>query len=154
MRSHPKPGRSKMPLVALVLEMLRTTFPDFALEGEPWVRAAEDGAAAAAPGGGSERGHPEPQVRRHERRQTSRKSRPRQARGAPQRALDPVLERCYASLGVSPGARIEVVRSAWRRLVRQYHPDLYAEQPDQQQRNDEKVKELNLAYEELKRRLR
>jgi len=65
-----------------------------------------------------------------------------------------MLESCYARLGVSPGAKIEVVRSAWRRLVRQYHPDLYAGQPGQQRRNDEKIKELNLAYEELKRRLR
>jgi DnaJ-domain-containing protein 1 len=150
MRSHRKPGHGNMPLVALVLEMLRTAFPGFEVEEGAWERETDDGAPV---GGRTGPGRPEPQERRRDQRQTSRQSRPRPDRGAPPRALDPALERCYTSLGVAPGAKMEVVRSAWRRLVREHHPDLHAGHPELQRRGSERVKEINGAYEEIKRRL-
>jgi hypothetical protein len=66
-------------------------------------------------------------------------------------ALDPALRRCYQELGVQVGARLDVVRSAWRRLVREHHPDRHAGDPERQRRGTERLKEINRSYDRLKR---
>jgi len=118
-----------MPLVACVLEMLRTAFPAFEIDLEDLSAARE----------------PEPERREPETHARRRRTEPMEA--------DPVLRGSYAHLGVPPGADLEAVRSAWRRLVREHHPDLHAGHPDLQRRGSERVKEINGAYEEIKRRL-
>jgi curved DNA-binding protein CbpA len=51
------------------------------------------------------------------------------------------------------GVDLAAVCSAWRRLVRQHHPDLYGAEAEQEQRSTERVKAINNAYEQLKERL-
>jgi curved DNA-binding protein CbpA len=51
----------------------------------------------------------------------------------------------YQILGVSPDATLEEIRQAYRRLARQYHPDLHAGD----KASEEKFKEISLAYETL-----
>jgi DnaJ-domain-containing protein 1 len=61
---------------------------------------------------------------------------------------------CYQILGISPTASIEEIKSKYRRLVQQYHPDRVADMGIEL-RNvaSEKMKELNTAYEQaLKQR--
>lgn len=59
----------------------------------------------------------------------------------------------YEVLEVSPGATTEEVRAAYRRKVQQYHPDKVAELgPEIREVAERRMKEINAAYEELKRR--
>lgn len=57
----------------------------------------------------------------------------------------------YQTLGVSENASDEEVKKAYRELARKYHPDNYHDNPlaDLAQ---EKMKEINAAYEEINRR--
>lgn len=57
----------------------------------------------------------------------------------------------YQTLGVSENASDEEVKKAYRDLARKYHPDHYHDNPlaDLAQ---EKMKEINAAYEEINRR--
>lgn len=57
----------------------------------------------------------------------------------------------YAALELAPGASLEQVKTAWRRLVRDYHPDKVQHLARGfQDYANEKVKSLNAAYDELK----
>jgi len=66
---------------------------------------------------------------------------------------DPVLARYYANLEVPYGADLKTVHEAWKRLLRKFHPDLHSADPERQQIGTELVKQLNHAYEELRKRL-
>ncbi|MSQ22863.1 MAG: J domain-containing protein [Dehalococcoidia bacterium] len=55
-------------------------------------------------------------------------------------------------LGVRPGASQEEIASAYRLLVRQYHPDKVADLgPELRELAEQRMKEINAAYESLKR---
>jgi hypothetical protein len=54
----------------------------------------------------------------------------------------------YKLLGVAPTATDEEVKQAYRALVRKYHPDKYAG-TDLADMANEKMKEINAAYEEI-----
>jgi DnaJ-like protein len=85
----------------------------------------------------------------------SRRPRPRPASGAaPASAIEPALRRCYVDLGVQVGAGLDVVRSAWRQLVREHHPDRHGGDPERQRRGTERLQEINRSYDRLKRWLR
>lgn len=84
------------------------------------------------------------------RRRQTRHTRPSPG-AAPSPAIDPALRRCYLELEVQVGSRLEVVRSAWRRLVREHHPDRHAGDPERQRRGTERLKEINRSYGRLKR---
>lgn len=68
-------------------------------------------------------------------------------------AVDPELARFYANLEVPYGSDLETVTKSWKRLLRQYHPDMHSDDPEKQQIANQLVQELNRSYEELKKRL-
>lgn len=55
----------------------------------------------------------------------------------------------YKILGVSPDASDEDIKKAYRALARKYHPDKYRDS-DLADLAEEKMKEVNAAYEEIK----
>lgn len=58
----------------------------------------------------------------------------------------------YATLGVSPSATDDEVKAAYRSLALKYHPDRYAGKSDaERQAAEEKFKEINAAYEAIKK---
>ncbi len=54
----------------------------------------------------------------------------------------------YKVLGVNDGATNEEIRAAYLSLVKKYHPDKYTD-PDMKQLANEKLKEINEAYDQL-----
>ena len=60
---------------------------------------------------------------------------------------------CYRVLDLTPSASAEEVKAAWRDLVKVWHPDRFASEPRLQLRCQEKIKQINHAYETLKVRL-
>lgn len=52
----------------------------------------------------------------------------------------------YDVLGLPPGASTAEIKHAYRRLVRQWHPDRFAHDPRSQRVAEEKLKEINEAY--------
>lgn len=56
------------------------------------------------------------------------------------------LADCYRTLGLRTGAPYDDIRAAYRRLARQYHPDV---NPDQQQQAKEKFIQITEAYRQL-----
>jgi DnaJ-domain-containing protein 1 len=118
-----------MTLVETVLEMLCAYFPGFEID-EEWARPK----------------HREPQQQRE----------PAEARAAPRTPEpenDPVLARCYAELGVPYAADFSQVRRAWRRLMREHHPDVQGKDPERQRASTELAQRLNDAFGEIRRRL-
>ena len=68
---------------------------------------------------------------------------------APPEPAPPALE----ALGLSWGASPAEVTAAYRRLARTYHPDTVANEPEAVRAfAEERMKEINAAYSELKRR--
>ncbi len=63
------------------------------------------------------------------------------------------LARCYAALEVPYGSDLPTVREAYKRLVKKYHPDRFATDPDKMAVATKLVRELNDAYERLRRHL-
>ena len=58
----------------------------------------------------------------------------------------------YKVLGVNEGATNEEIRAAYLSLVKKYHPDKYTD-PDMKQLANEKLKEINEAYDQLTKNL-
>lgn len=54
----------------------------------------------------------------------------------------------YEVLGIKPGASQEEIKSAYRKLVKQYHPDQYRDNP-LQELAEKKIAEVNEAYQML-----
>lgn len=55
----------------------------------------------------------------------------------------------YKVLGVDPSASDEEIKKAYRDLARKYHPDRYTSNPDMAELANEKMKEINTAYDEI-----
>lgn len=55
----------------------------------------------------------------------------------------------YEVLGIKPGASQDEIKSAYRKLVKQYHPDQYVDNP-LKDLAEKKLAEVNQAYEMLK----
>ena len=92
------------------------------------------------------------------RRLTSASSRWREAREAFEQGLrrgysKSRLEELYGRLELPIDADLEQVEQAWKRLVRLYHPDRFANDPDRLERATRVVAALNDARAELKRYL-
>jgi Protein of unknown function (DUF4236)/DnaJ domain len=59
----------------------------------------------------------------------------------------------YEVLQVAPGSTIEQIAAAYRKLAQMYHPDKVANLgPELRELAEQKMKEINAAYEELKKR--
>ena len=59
------------------------------------------------------------------------------------------VDRCLALLELDHCSSVEEARRAYRDLVRVWHPDRFSGDPRLRDRAEEKVKQLNLAYETL-----
>ena len=57
----------------------------------------------------------------------------------------------YQVLGVSPDATDEEVKNAYRTLARKYHPDNYGDDNPLKELANEKMQEVNSAYDEIQR---
>src|SRR5438876_11561879 len=55
----------------------------------------------------------------------------------------------YRMLELAPGASPEVVKQAYRELVKIWHPDRFPNDPKFQKRANEKTKEINEAYKKI-----
>jgi len=56
---------------------------------------------------------------------------------------------CFRILDLEPGASFEDVKRSYRELVRVWHPDRFRSDPKLQAKAEEKLKQINLAYERL-----
>jgi hypothetical protein len=59
------------------------------------------------------------------------------------------LDRYYELLGVAPGTRGHELKEAYRDLAKVWHPDRFSQDARLQQKAQEKLKEINKAYERL-----
>lgn len=57
----------------------------------------------------------------------------------------------YSVLGVSEKASDEEIKTAYRTLARKYHPDNYTDDNPLKDLADEKMKEINAAYDEIQK---
>lgn len=55
----------------------------------------------------------------------------------------------YSILDLKPGASLADVKQAYRQLVKTWHPDRFAH-PQEKQEAEEKIKQINAAYNQLK----
>ena len=59
------------------------------------------------------------------------------------------LDRAYDVLGVKPGVSDRELKAAHRDLAKVWHPDRFGSDPRLQEKAEEKLKEINEAYEQL-----
>jgi DnaJ-domain-containing protein 1 len=76
-----------------------------------------------------------------------------QARAGGQPGARPTPEaervRWYRTLELEPGADLPTVRKAYRRLLKQYHPDKFAKDPDKYKAATEVTRNITAAHEGL-----
>jgi hypothetical protein len=63
------------------------------------------------------------------------------------------LKNCYKILEIRQGASLPEIKQAYRDMIGIWHPDRYAQNPRLHEKATEKLKELNVAYNELITRL-
>lgn len=59
----------------------------------------------------------------------------------------------YANLEIAPGASREQIKAAWKRLMKQYHPDMHSEDPKKRETANELTRRLTEAYRILDKEL-
>lgn len=59
------------------------------------------------------------------------------------------ITKCYETLGLKPEASLDEVKEAYRDLVKVWHPDRFAQDPKLQLKAQEKLKEINEAYQKI-----
>jgi DnaJ-domain-containing protein 1 len=69
-------------------------------------------------------------------------------------AVNPKIAQYYANLEIPIGSDLKTVKSAWKRLMRKYHPDIHGNDKEKQKIAIELTQQLNRAYEELCKHLR
>lgn len=68
-------------------------------------------------------------------------------------ARDEKIAGYYANLEIPYGSDLETVKKAYRNLMKRYHPDNFAGNPEKQKIATEIAKGLNKAYQELEKHL-
>lgn len=76
-----------------------------------------------------------------------------EAKPAPESGIPPEVLQAYRDLEISPYASLDEVREAYRRLLRRYHPDKFAQRPAKQQLATEIAARLNDSYARIQRYL-
>ena len=68
--------------------------------------------------------------------------------------LSPELQKAYAVLGIDPSASIDEIKSQKKKLLKRYHPDLFANQGEEMiKKATNKAQSINHAYEIIIRNL-
>jgi len=73
----------------------------------------------------------------------------RQGRRSAERSPEKI-DRCIEMLGLKPGASKEEVNEAYRDLASVWHPDRFANNLRLQKKAEERLKEINAAYEYIR----
>ncbi len=73
-----------------------------------------------------------------------------QARQAAGAGGEREVERWYKTLELEPGADLEAVRKSYRRLMRQYHPDRFASDPEKYEAATKIATKITAAYNGLR----
>jgi hypothetical protein len=60
------------------------------------------------------------------------------------------VERCFHILGLEEGASLDEIKHAYRHLAKIWHPDRFENDPTMQSQAEERLKELNWAYDILR----
>jgi hypothetical protein len=63
------------------------------------------------------------------------------------------IQRCFEVLKIDQNASKEEVKKAYRNRVKYYHPDRLADFPNLRKTSEEKLKEINIAYEHVQSHL-
>ncbi len=74
---------------------------------------------------------------------------PPRPRERSQPSAPPEIQRFYANLELPVGASVEEVKAAYRRLMRRYHPDRHASDPERAVLANNLAQQLRTAYEAL-----
>jgi len=61
------------------------------------------------------------------------------------------IARAYKILGLQPGASMAEIKNTYKKLVRKWHPDLYVDKPQMQQKAEKNMRLVNEAYSLLSR---
>ena len=76
----------------------------------------------------------------------------RDAEKSPKPAKKQASSKAYETLGIAPGATMKEIKKAYQALIQKYHPDRVADMgPELKDVAEKRTKEINAAYEELKR---
>ncbi len=68
--------------------------------------------------------------------------------------LSPELQKAYSALGIDPSASIDEIKSQKKKLLKRYHPDLFANQGEEMiKKATNKAQSINHAYEIIIRNL-
>lgn len=79
--------------------------------------------------------------------------------GRPRRPADPLEElarqlvRDYHNLEIKPGAPAAEVRAAYKKMIKQYHPDRFADDPAKQETATQISAKLNQSYDRIMKHL-
>lgn len=68
---------------------------------------------------------------------------------AHQSPLDKQLHQWYANLELEPDASLDDVKASYKRLMKKYHPDKHADDPDRHKAATELAQSLTNAYQSL-----
>jgi DnaJ-domain-containing protein 1 len=66
-----------------------------------------------------------------------------------QRSSEAERLRWYRTLELEPGASLEEIRKSYRRLLKQYHPDRFAKDPEKYKVATEVTRNITVAYDGL-----
>lgn len=64
------------------------------------------------------------------------------------------LEQYYETLGLKPGASLEQLRQAYKEMIQVWHPDRFPNNPDLREKAEQKMREINAAFQFIQSHLR